>query len=132
MAGFELQETLVRLRFEDPSFDGLEVVCSVVPIGELTAAASLANVDPTNIQTEDLAKVDQLIDTFASALREWNLTRRGRPVPAIHRGVKSLDLVFSMQLIAAWLTGAAEVLAKEAAESMSADQVAASLTSEAL
>lgn len=114
--GFEVPRTTLRLKFTDPSFNGLEVVCQVVPLGELRAAAELAKVDPKNITDEDQARVDRLVGAFTDALVSWNLTRKGRKVPATRKGVDSLDLLFTMQLIAAWLTGLGELVAKQAVD----------------
>jgi hypothetical protein len=113
--GFEVPEPRhMRLVFADPSFKGLEVVCRLVPVGQLSEAASLADVDPKAIRLEDAEKVQRLIDAFAGALVSWNLTRRSRKVPATPKGVGSLDLLFTMQLIEAWLTAVGQVIAEQA------------------
>ena len=114
MTGFEVPQNTLRLKFTDPSYNGLEVVCRAVPLGELRETAALANVDPKNITDEDQARVDRLIGSFADALVSWNLTRKGRKVPATRKGVDSLDLIFLMQLIGAWLAGLGELVAEQA------------------
>lgn len=113
--GFEVKENVQKLVFTDPSFEGLEVRVALIPLDELTAAASLARIDPKDVTPEDVAKVTQLHDAFAGALRGWNLTRKGEPVPATLDGVKSLDLVFVLQLIAPWIANSAVVAAEEEA-----------------
>lgn len=130
--GFEVKETRVRLRFTDPSFAGLEVVCALIPLDELVAAASLARIDLSDITDEDLAKVTQLRDAFAGALRSWNLTRDGKPVPADLAGVRSLDTVFLLQLIEPWLAHSAELAAKQQAERAEIEATLPSLPVEAL
>lgn len=113
--GYEVPEPQhVRLVFSDPSFNGLEVVCRLVPVGQLSEAASLANVDPKAIKPEDAEKVQNLITAFSNALVSWNLTRKGRKVPATRKGVDGLDLVFTMQLIEAWLTAVGKAIAEQA------------------
>jgi hypothetical protein len=114
--GFEVPQTTLRLVFTDPSYSGLEVVCAVVPIGQVQEAAKLADVDPKNVTDEDMARVERIIGAFADALVSWNLTRKGRKVPATRRSVESLDLIFVMQLIAAWLMGLGELVAAQAQE----------------
>lgn len=127
MTGFEVPESRhVRLVFADPSFHGLEVVCRLVPVGQLTEAAGLADVDPKAVRPEDAKKVENLIDAFAKALVSWNLTRgsyrtqsgerKARKVPATRKGVDSLDLIFTLQLIEAWLSAVGKVVAEQANE----------------
>lgn len=130
--GFEVKENTARLVFEDPSFDGLEVVCALIPLDELTAAASLASIDPANVTPADLAKVQQLRDAFAGALRTWNLTRKGKPVPATLAGVKSLDLLFMLQLIRPWIENSAVVAAEKEAERSEIEAALPSLPVESL
>lgn len=116
MAGFEVKEDTLRLVFEDPSFAGLEVVCALISLDELAAAASLANIDPDEVTAAELEKVRELRDAFADALRSWNLTRGGEPVPASLAGVRSLPLVFLLQIIAPWIEGTATAIAQQRAE----------------
>ena len=129
MTGFEVPQTTLRLAFTDPSYGGLEVVCRAVPLGELQEAAELANVDPKNVTDEDQARLERLIGSFADALVSWNLTRRGKKVPATREGVDSLDIIFTMQLIAAWLAGLGELVA---AQAQSDAEMVASLPVQAL
>jgi hypothetical protein len=113
--GFEVPEPQhLRLVFSDPSYSGLEVVCRLVPVGQLTEAATLAGIDPKAVRSEDAQKVQNLIGAFAQALVSWNLTRKGRKVPATRAGVDSLDLIFIMQLIEAWLSAVGKVITEQA------------------
>lgn len=130
--GFEVPDTLITLKFADPSFDGLEVKCKLVPLAQVTEAASLANVDPNRLNNEDLAKVERLVAAFASALVEWNLTRKGKKVPATMSGVKSLDIVFTMQLVEAWLSAMGKIIADQATASRDNAEVEESLPVESL
>jgi hypothetical protein len=127
--GFEVPQTTMRLVFADPSYNGLEVVCAVVPIGEVQEAAKLADVDPKNITDEDLERVDRLVAAFADALISWNLTRKTKKVPATKAGVGSLDIIFTMQLVSAWLEGLGELIASQA---QSDAELAKTLQTEAL
>jgi len=130
--GFEVKENTARLVFTDPSFNGLEVVCALIPLDELAAAASLASIDPAKVTPGDLAKVQQLRDAFAGALRSWNLTRKGKPVPATLAGVKSLDMVFLLQLIEPWIANSAAVAAEKEAERSEIEATLPSLPVESL
>lgn len=113
--GYEVPESPnLRLVFTDPSFNGLEVVCRPTPIGQLNEAASLADIDPKKVKPEDAEKVQRLISAFARALVSWNLTRKGRKVPATVKGVDSLDVEFVMQLVSAWLSAAGARIADQA------------------
>jgi hypothetical protein len=128
--GYEVPEPQhLRLVFSDPSFGGLEVVCRLVPVGQLTEAASLAGIDPKAVRPEDAQKVQNLIGAFAQALVSWNLTRKGRKVPATRAGVDSLDLIFTMQLIEAWLSAVGKVIVAQVQED---SELAETLQSEAL
>lgn len=132
MAGFEVPETVAKLVFTDPSFAGLEVACALIPLDELVATAQLARIDPDAITAAELAKVTQLRDAFAGALRSWNLTRKGKPVPATLAGVKSLDMVFVLQLIEPWVSSSAEFVAKQQAERAEIEAALPSLPVESL
>jgi hypothetical protein len=112
--GYEVPENIVRLVFSDPSFDGLEVVCRLATVSQIAAAAQLTAVDAKNIRPEDAKYVENLIGDFANALVSWNCTRKGEQVPATREGAGSLDPLFTMQLVEAWLSGSGEILAEQA------------------
>lgn len=109
--GYEVEETVARLVF--PDRDGLEVVCALPSLDELFSAAELAAVDPEKLRAEDYARLNQVIDMFANAVRSWNLTRNGEPIPATPDGVRSLEMTFRIELINAWMSAAAEAVAQK-------------------
>ena len=112
--GFEVQETLVRLQFTDPAYAELEVQCAAISVGDLREAASLATINQESPSELELKKIDKLIAAFATSLRSWNLTRRGKPIPATLRGVQSLERwaippgIGALNLIEAWMIAMAE------------------------
>jgi hypothetical protein len=114
MAGYEVPQDTIKLKFSDPSFEGLEVVCHSVPYGNLTETAEMAKIDPKNVTDEDLERVDRLVKAFSDNLVSWNLTREGKKVPVTNAGVKSLNLVFLLQIVEGWLQGTAELVATQA------------------
>lgn len=130
--GFEVQEQVAKLVFDDPSFGGLEVRCALIPLDELAAAASLADIDPSTVTAADMAKVTQIRDAFAAKLRGWNLTRGGKAIPATLAGVKSLDLVFVLQLIGPWIAMSAEIIANEQKQRAEIEAQLPSLPAESL
>lgn len=111
MTGFEVPQTQLRLVFSDPSYAGLEVVCALPPLDKLEETAAIA-ADPAAVTPDTAAR---LLDTFAEQLVSWNLTRNGEPVPATRAGLGSLDLLFAMQLIMAWLSSTGELLKQQRA-----------------
>ena len=112
--GFEVRETLVLLRFTEPAYKDLVVECSAISVGDLREAAKLASINADNPSELDLAKIDRLIAAFAGSLRSWNLTRRGKPIPATLRGVQSLERyaeppgIGALNLVEAWMVAMSE------------------------
>lgn len=118
--GYEVPENTLRLMFTDSSFEGLEVVCKLASIDQISSAAALASIDPKN--PKEYARVEQIMTDFAAALVSWNCTRKGRKVPPTSRGVGSLDPVFVMQLVEAWLSGSGQLLKDQAAADAELEQ----------
>jgi hypothetical protein len=122
--GFEAPLSYMRLRFTDPSYEGLEVLVRMVDGDTLAEAAELRTVDLTNVQPHDLKA---LLDGFASCLVEWNLTVKGRPIPATRAGLKKLDVLFQMQMITSWLTAFGQALDDIRQAAAEAEEVAPTL-----
>jgi hypothetical protein len=106
--GFEVPENVIQLAFEDPSWNGLVVKMSIPTLDELRETAKLRT-------SQDPQAIEPVLEAFASHLHEWNLMRKGVPVPATRKGIGSLDGVFSLQLVGSWL-GASGRLVEEVAE----------------
>lgn len=94
--GYRREPRRIRLVFDDPEMDGLEVVTRSVPLGTFMAMLD---------SSSDNAKASQLINDFAEhALVEWNLVNEaGEPVPATLTGMKTQEIDFVMQIVRTWL-----------------------------
>ena len=94
--GYRREPRRIRLVFDDPEMDGLEVVTRSVPLGTFMAMIE---------SSSDNAKATQLINDFAAhALVEWNLEDNdGHPVPPTLAGLKTQEIDFVMQIVRTWL-----------------------------
>lgn len=95
--GFELEETLYRLKFEDPKYAGLEVLMREPTIGSLVDLAALDTED--DVDPNVLAKFFKLL---SDSLVEWNLEKKGVPVPTDIDSIKSQPTSFVMDILKAW------------------------------
>lgn len=105
--GYELEETIYTLRFEGKRA-GLVVSAYEPPLGFLEKAmqmAPLAGRRADEMTPEELGLVSDFFGSFSEHLIEWNLEKRGEPVPATEAGLKSLGLGFVMEIVEAWLEG---------------------------
>jgi hypothetical protein len=92
--GFEAPETLYHLVFEDPGMAGLEVTAREPTIDQMLQITGVGDVkDPDQIRT--------MFRLFASLLDEWNVERKGVPVPATYEGVVSQSPAFVMKIMKA-------------------------------
>lgn len=109
MGGFEAPGTGKILVFEDPAYEGLEVKTDSVPLGLFMGI--LKDYSALTAETLDVAKaapvIEQLLKQFGEVLEEWNVTRRGEPVPATYEGLCMLDPAFAMAVIGAWVGSSA-------------------------
>lgn len=96
--GFEPQETLYKLTFEDPDMAGLEVTIREPSIDGLLSLGAIAGLDT---KTVDAAKIRPVFEAFASLLESWNVERKGKPVPATYEGIVSQTPGFIFKIIAA-------------------------------
>lgn len=109
---FDLSTTGRVLNFENTPYAGLTVKCDEAPIGLLTDIAKDYSklIDPALAASPEGAELlDRLMENFAMVLEEWDLTRKGEPVPATLDGIRSVGSTFFMTLIRAWLTGTVQV-----------------------
>ena len=96
--GFEAPETLFKLIFEDPDMAGLVVMVREPSIDDLL---TMSGMDADEAKNMDTAKVRAIFKAFADLLDSWNLTRKGKPVPATFEGVISQSPAFIGKIIAA-------------------------------
>ena len=94
--GFEPQETLYKLTWEDPAMAGLEVTVREPSIGQMLAMSGMG--DDVKM---DPAKVAGVFQVFADLLDSWNVERKGEPVPPTYEGVVSQNPRFITKIIEA-------------------------------
>lgn len=98
-----------RLKFTDPSFDGLVVVMRKHTLGALRAASKTIDINLDDARSGKLNKKDWKnlvgsLDQFAKHLVEWNLKDdEGFLVPSTRAGVDTVDVGFLFQIYMVWL-----------------------------
>lgn len=133
MGGYE--RSTLKLKFEDPEFEGLQVRMRRLPIGDLFAVMELAQTaqgDKDELSVEESkAALDGVLDFLAPSIISWNLQENGVDVPTFkgkpaHQAVEGccdltegkrhpstglcsvdVDLIFA--LIDAWVDAASGV-----------------------
>lgn len=129
--GFEAPGTGRKLSFAGTKYEGLEVTVDSASIGLLTEItehyAALMALTAEKVElTAAMPALNTLIGMFAGVLESWNVTKRGEPVPPTVEGMQSLDAVFVLEVIGAWLTGttqADEALGKDSPSGASSQEV---------
>lgn len=118
--GYKRQRKIYRLKFEDPSMEGLEVDTTGANVEEFVTLAQLTDlsefaVNAAEITAENLARVTgaaeriaDLFGAFAKHLVAWNLEDDDAdgntvPVPATYEGIKTQDPEFVLEIIQAWM-----------------------------
>lgn len=113
------------LSFVDETFHGLVVVMKRHTIEGVRAAFKALTIQIGDLREGKLTQkqwktIETALTQFASHLVSWNLTIDGVPVPASRAGVRSVDIVFVMQLYIVWLKLLLEAAAQQA-ELLAAD-----------
>lgn len=108
MGGFEVGAgTGTILTFDGTQYEGLEVKIDEVPIGLLMDIAE--KYDALTAEEVDMKAgmklFRDLIESFATVLEEWNVTRKGEPVPATLDGLRLMGRTFVMAILGAWFNG---------------------------
>lgn len=86
----------LRCQMRKPGFGAFaRLHAAVLVLGDDLEGDGLAGADR-------MAGWSDLIDAFADSLVSWDLTDRGRPVPATRKGVRSQDLPFLLALARTW------------------------------
>lgn len=96
--GFEPQETLYKLTWEDPAMAGLEVTVREPSIDQLL---SMDSVGADGGKGMDADKIRGAFRVFSDLLESWNVERKGEPVPATYEGVISQNAGFISKIISA-------------------------------
>lgn len=106
--GFTRNRTF-RLKFEDPSMDGLEVVARSVKLKQVLRLMKLADKKERSPE-----QIEEMLDLFQAGLVSWNveddvLGQDGQPtgdkvpVPANRAGIDSQEFDFIFEIILAWM-----------------------------
>jgi hypothetical protein len=107
--GFEPEATHYRLRFTDPGLSGLEVTAESLSVDEFLRVSGLAAQAQQAGAAEGADAAGDLLDSFAANLVEWNVTRKGKPVPADRAGVGTQKFDFILKIVMAWMEAIASV-----------------------
>jgi predicted RNase H-like HicB family nuclease len=95
--GYEVEEKAFRLKFEERP--GLEVTAGSLELGDFLKVTQLAGAT-----AEEAAKnAEELFQMFADAIIDWNLTKKGRPIPQTMEGIKTLYFDFALEMVMAWV-----------------------------
>lgn len=102
------QRSLLRLKFENSDFDGLEVTCRRMPVEDLFQAMKLA--ESGDSIAERKAALEEVFPVLARGIVEWNLeSEQGKPVMIRPETFASLDLPFIRAILDAWMDASAGV-----------------------
>lgn len=111
--GYLPKQTLYKLTFDNPDFEGLEVFVKSVSMAMITKMLGVVDqfsgVDKENFKPEDLEKVNDVFRMFAKMLHRWNVENEDDdgnrvPVPPTFEGVSEQDFDFIMPVIEKSLT----------------------------
>jgi hypothetical protein len=95
--GYRPVDTEYKLQFQDPKFEGLEVVA-----GSLSVDQFLEMVEAAATATTDMTSAGKLFQMFAGSLVSWNVENSHGPVPATYEGIRSQKLDFILEIVMAW------------------------------
>lgn len=100
--GFEVEVPIYKLKFHGTKWEGLEVKMESAAVGFLFDCARLAEELSASKGVEQMEKIEKLINSVADCLVEWNITKRGEPVPATVAGLRLQPIDLVLELIQAW------------------------------
>lgn len=109
--GYKPHRTLYHLIFEDPDFEGLEVVTKRISVdgllGFIEMFEEFQETDRAKLtEAAVVAKLTGIFARFVKVLVRWNVEDDdGQPVPPTVEGLQSLDIDFVMAVIESWITG---------------------------
>lgn len=113
-------DTVFRLTFDDPELAKLEVRLrrsyGLVDSGSELVAVDFDALRSGQAKPEDLQRLRALVTDFSGALLSWNLEdEQGQPVGTDVHTVRSLDLLFVLTLVDAFMRALTD-MATEAAQ----------------
>lgn len=96
--GYEPKRQNVRLVFDDPEMNGLEVSCRPVSMDTFLDIATLDAGDISPVE------VRRIVERFGDEILDsWNVTNDGQPVPPTLPGFVSQERTFCEAIIKAWI-----------------------------
>jgi hypothetical protein len=105
--GYKPKRLEYDLDFTDGELDGLEVTMRSVSLEhylKASAAHRLSDISRRDWSEDDRKAVEDLYESFASALVSWNVEdEKGDPVPATLEAVFDQDLQFLLPVALVWL-----------------------------
>jgi len=109
MDGFELSTTGLKLSFSG-ALEGLEVTVDEPPLGLLMDIMErYEKLAGTDLDVKSAAPVlREMLAAFAGVLEDWNIKRKGVPVPATLEGLRTLGPKLVMEIIGKWLEQATQ------------------------
>lgn len=97
--GFKVPRKTFRLVFDDPDYQGAEVVCRSVVLAKLFEVTSLSD------------KPEEMFVLFGDeVLQEWNLEDDAGLIPANGKGMLRAPVEFANALVKAWTEGLTSVV----------------------
>lgn len=92
---------IYKLKFEDPTLEGLEVKVRSMSIGEALEFAELAE---KMGDSKDVAQVRPVLEKLAEKIASWNVEDdEGNPVEITVENLFALEMVTVMAVIEAWM-----------------------------
>ena len=103
--GYRRESRTIRLVFDDPEMEGLEVLTRSVPLGTFMRMVDVAGLSGAKATPESMAEVNALFADFAEhALISWNIeVGDGTPVPPTLDGMKTQETTFMLDVVMTWL-----------------------------
>lgn len=96
--GFKVPSTILRLKFEDEEFAGLEIRARSLPLESLFQLQ-----EAQEKADQDSSAAREVMRTLGDAIIEWNLEDDdGNPVKPGADGLLQLDIRFAMAILNAW------------------------------
>lgn len=99
--GFKAKKKLYLLKFQDPSYEGLEVTATTVSMETMLWVQSLGA--RVNDIAKDPAGFRQVVDVLVGAILSWNLEDdEDRPIPVSSAALLAQDPDFVSDIMVAW------------------------------
>lgn len=96
----------LRLTFEDPSLEGLQVTHRRLAVGEHLDVLELVGADGFRLLPENRERLEQVAAAWAATVIEWNLEddETGEPIAPTADALLAQDGQFMLAVVDAWVT----------------------------